>query len=78
MWIEPMERDPSEKGERLQLAIVGGLFAAVVLALSVNMLVGGWLGAAIVFLGVNVCAWLLAKRIERHYDRTRGSGDRPS
>ena len=73
-----MERDPSEKSDRLQLAVFGGLFVAVVMALSVNMLGGGWLGTAIVFLGVNVCGWLLARRIDRHYDRLKKSGGRPS
>jgi positive regulator of sigma E activity len=74
MWIEAMERDPSRKADDLQTVIVGGLFVAVVLALSVNMLGGGWLWAAIVFLGVNVCGWLLAKRLDRHYDRIKRSG----
>ncbi|HEY2875895.1 MAG TPA: hypothetical protein VGJ56_28525 [Reyranella sp.] len=72
MWIEPMGQDPSRRHEDLHTVIVGGLCVSVVLALTANMLGGGWLGAAIVFIGVNVCAWLLAKRIERHYDRTKG------
>jgi hypothetical protein len=78
MWIEPMGNDPPRRPYDLQLVIFGGLFVAAVLAVTVNMLGGGWLGAAIVFVGVNTCAWWLARRIDRYYDRIRGSDDRPS
>ena len=73
-----MKRDPSHRAEDLQQAIVVCLFLAVVLALSVNMLGGGWLWAAVVFLAVNGCGWLLAKRAERYYDRLNKGDDRPS
>ena len=73
-----MGQEPSRRHEDLHTVIVGGLCLSILLALSTNMLGGGWLGAATVFIGVNVCAWWLARRVDRYYDRIRRSDDRSS
>ena len=73
-----MDRDPSRRPHDLQLVIFGGLVVAAVLAVTVYTLGGGWPGAAIVFICVNVGAWWLARRIDRYYDRIKGSDDRPA